>query len=164
MYAEGRETHMIEIVTEIEISGSAARIWHALMDFSAYPRWNPAIRSIAGSAKPGATLRVLFHPKGTIPIWFRATVSVVTAESEFRWTGSLLAPQIFAGDHYFKLQPIGPSRFKLLQGEVFSGALAPLLYRMLGEHNRSGFVAMNQALKAYVEAGSRPDRGLLAQA
>lgn len=154
---------MIEIVTEVEISGSAARIWRALTDFPAYPRWNPTIRSIAGSAKPGATLRILFHPKGKIPIWFRATVSVATAELEFRWTGSLLAPRIFSGDHYFKLQPIDRNRFKVIQGEVFSGALAPLLYRVLGDHNRSGFVAMNRALKAYVEAAPRSDSGALAQ-
>jgi len=147
---------MHEIVTAVEIIGSAARIWRALTDFPAYGRWNPVIRSIAGAATPGAKLSVLFHPEGRIPIWFRATVSVSSAETEFRWTGALLASRIFAGDHYFKLQPLGPNRVNVVHGEIFSGALAPLMYRLLGNHNRSGFVAMNQALKASVEGESLP--------
>ena len=143
---------MTEIVTEIEIARPAARTWRALMDFPAYPRWNPVIRSIAGIARPGETLRVLFHPPGALPLRFRATVSVASADSEFRWTGSLLAPHLFNGDHYFKLWPIDGGRCRLVQGEVFRGILAPLMYRVLANYNRSGFVAMNQALKAHLEA------------
>ena len=143
---------MIEILTEIDIARPAARTWRVLMDFPAYPRWNPVIRSIAGIARPGETLRVLFHPPGALPVWFRPTVSVASAESEFRWTASLLAPRIFNGDHYFKLLPIDGERCRLVQGEVFRGTLAPLMYRVLANYNRSGFVVMNQALKAHLEA------------
>lgn len=155
---------MHEIVTQVEIAASPAEVWHALTDFAAYPRWNPAIRRISGAIRPGAILSVLFHPKGTLPVWFRAKVSVAKPESEFRWTGKLLSPPIFAGDHYFILTRIGNSRVELVQGEIFSGMLAPFMYRMLAGYNRSGFVAMNQALKAYVEAGARSDSGMLAKA
>ena len=148
---------MHEIVTKVEIAASLAEVWHALTDFSAYPRWNPAIRRISGALRPGAILSVLFHPKGALPVWFRAKVSVAKAESEFRWTGKVIAPPIFAGDHYFILNRIGNSRVELVQGEVFSGMLAPFMYRMLAGYNRSGFVAMNQALKTYVESRSPRD-------
>lgn len=143
---------MIEILTQIEISGSAERIWRALTDFPAYPRWNPVIRWIQGSATPGTKLSVLFHPRGRLPVCFRATVTVAAEQSEFRWTGSLVSPRIFSGDHYFRVEANGRNRCKLIQGEVFRGPLAPLLYRMLADYNRCGFVAMNEALKRYVEA------------
>jgi len=145
---------MIEILTQIEISSSAERIWRALMDFPAYPRWNPVIRWIRGSASPGTKLSVLFHPEGRLPVWFRATVTVAAEQSEFRWTGALVSPRIFSGDHYFRVEASGSDRCRLIQGEIFRGPLAPLMYRMLADYNRSGFVAMNEALKSYVEADS----------
>lgn len=155
---------MHEIVTKVEIAASPGEVWRALTDFRAYPRWNPVIRRISGALAPGAILSVLFHPRGALPVWFRAKVSVARPDAEFRWTGKLLMPPLFSGDHYFILRPIAPKRVELIQGENFAGALAPLMYRMLANYNRSGFVAMNQALKAYVEAGARPDSGALAQA
>ena len=143
---------MIEIVTEIEIAGPVSQVWRVLTDFPAYPRWNPVVRSIRGAATPGATLYVVFHPRGSIPVWFPATVSVASADTEFTWTGSLLTPRIFSGEHYFRLEAIDGKRTRLIHGEAFRGPLAPLMYRMLGNYNRSGFVAMNDALKAHIEA------------
>ena len=32
---------MHQIVTEIDIAASPERVWSILMDFSAYPQWNP---------------------------------------------------------------------------------------------------------------------------
>ncbi len=147
---------MIEIFTEVEIRSSAQRIWRALMDFPAYARWNPVIRWIRGSAVPGTKLSVLFHPRGKLPVCFRAMVTVAAAESEFRWTGWFVSPRIFSGDHYFRLEANGSDRCRLIHGEVFRGPLAPLMYRMLADYNRAGFVAMNEALKSYVESPAVP--------
>ena len=155
---------MHEIVTKVEIAASAAEVWRALTDFRAYPRWNPVIRWISGTVEAGAVLSVLFHPRGALPICFRARVSVAEVDAEFRWTGKLIASALFAGDHYFILKPTAPKRVELIHGENFAGALAPLMYRLLGNYSRSGFVAINQALKAYVEAGTRPDADAPAQA
>ena len=44
---------MYQIETEIEIAASPERIWSILMDFSAYPEWNPFIRSLSGDVTPG---------------------------------------------------------------------------------------------------------------
>jgi len=150
---------MHQIVTQVQISASLGEVWRALTDFRAYPRWNPVIRWISGTVERGAILSVVFHPEGALPVWFRARVSAVEAEAEFRWTGKVIAPRLFAGDHYFLLRSIATKRVELIQGETFSGILAPLMYRMLANYNRSGFIAMNQALKAYVEGGARSGRG-----
>jgi hypothetical protein len=155
---------MHEIVTKVEITASAAEVWRALTDFPAYRRWNPVIRKISGPLVPGGVLSVLFRPRGSLPVWFRAMLTVVQPEVEFRWTGKMIATALFSGDHYFLLRPLAPGRTELTQGEVFKGALAAVMYRMLAGYNRAGFLEMNAALKAYVEGEAVPAGGALAQA
>lgn len=147
-----------EIVTRVEIAASPAAVWRALTEFGEYARWNPVVRRISGPLVPGGVLSVLFRPSGSLPVWFRAMLTVVEPEVEFRWTGKMIATALFSGDHYFRLRPLGGGRVELIQGEVFAGALASLMYRMLHNYNRSGFVEMNAALKNYVEAGAREER------
>ena len=44
---------MHEIVTEIDLPASAARVWAVLTDFASYRKWNPVIESIDGSPSQG---------------------------------------------------------------------------------------------------------------
>lgn len=155
---------MHEIVTKVEIAASPAKVWRALCDFRAYPRWNPVIRKISGPLVPGGVLSVLFRPRGSLPVWFRAMLTVVRPEAEFRWTGKMIATALFSGDHYFVLRPLAPGRTELTQGEVFKGALASVMYRLLAGYNRAGFVEMNAALKAYLEGDAVAPGGHLAEA
>ena len=48
---------MHQIVTQMDIAASSERVWSILMDFPAYPEWNPFIRSLSGVAKQGEKLR-----------------------------------------------------------------------------------------------------------
>jgi hypothetical protein len=145
---------MHEITTAVEINASCAEVWRALTDFGAYRLWNPTIRWISGQPEKGRTLRMLFRSPGALPVYFHARVSVATPNREFRWTGKVIVPPLFVADHYFVLKPMSANRVNLVQGETFAGALAPAMIRLLRDYNRSGFVAMNEALKGYVE--SRP--------
>lgn len=140
-----------EIVTEIDIEAPTASIWKALTDFDRYPSWNPVVRRIAGPLRPGGVLSVLFRPKGSLPVFFRAMLTVVQPEVEFRWTGKMIATGLFSGDHYFRLHPLAANRTRLVQGEIFKGLLAAPMYRLLHNYNRSGFLEMNAALKDHVE-------------
>ncbi len=142
-----------EIVTEIDIQAPAALIWKALTAFDGYPNWNPVVRRISGPLRPGGVLSVLFRPQGSLPVFFRAMLTVVQPEVEFRWTGKMIATGLFSGDHYFRLQPLAADRTRLVQGEIFKGLLAAPMYRLLQNYNRSGFLEMNAALKDYVERG-----------
>ena len=38
---------MHQIVTQMDIAASPERVWSILMDFPAYPQWNPFIRCVA---------------------------------------------------------------------------------------------------------------------
>lgn len=52
---------MHRLETSIDIDATAARVWSLLMDFSAYRRWNPFVRSIAGDPRVGQALVVAMN-------------------------------------------------------------------------------------------------------
>jgi hypothetical protein len=144
---------MHEIRTEIEIAASPARVWQVLMDFPAHSEWNPFVRSIAGTAAPGARLDIRIQPEGGRAMAFRPTVLVAKEDEEFRWRGRFLVPGLFDGEHYFQVQALTAARTRLVHGERFSGLFVGMAKSSLDGGTRAGFVAMNQALKSRAEAG-----------
>ena len=143
---------MHEIRTEIEITATPERVWSILIDFIAYPQWNPLIRSITGAVKTGERLTVFIQPAGGKGMTFRPAVLVALPDQELRWLGHFLLPGIFAGEHYFQIEPISPGRVRFIQGEKFSGILVALIKSSLEDGTKSGFIAMNRALKIQAEA------------
>lgn len=140
-----------ELSTQIEIEAPVERVWHALTDFDRYPTWNPFIRWIKGEAGVGNRLKVRIQPSGGQGMTFHPTLLKVEPNQELRWLGRLLAPGLFDGEHYFILEPLGPNRMRLTQGEIFTGLLVPVFARSLDRDTRRGFVEMNQALKELAE-------------
>lgn len=143
---------MKSIQTEIIINASAVTVWNILTDFNKYHEWNPFIRNSKGEAKVGAKLENTMHLEGQKPQTFTPTVLEVRQNESFRWLGSLFVKGLFDGEHYFRLEPIGQNKVKLIHGENFSGILAGMIMKMIGEATDKGFHAMNQALKARAEA------------
>ncbi|WP_035985905.1 SRPBCC domain-containing protein [Leptolyngbya sp. KIOST-1] len=142
-----------ELTTSIDIEASPQTVWQILTDFSAYGQWNPFIRSISGAAVQGSRLEAQIQPPGGQGMTFKPTVLVAEPEKEFRWLGRLLIPGLFDGEHRFQIEPLGDNRVRFIHGETFSGLLVPLLAKSLDTDVRTGFEAMNQALKARAEAG-----------
>ena len=144
---------MQQIQSEIEITATPLRVWRVLTDFSAYPTWNPFVRSISGEQALGARLTVTIQPVGGKPMSFKPTLLAFEPEKELRWKGQLLMPGMFDGEHYFQLAEASAGIVRFAQGEVFSGVLVPLVFRgSVRVGTERGFAAMNQALKARAEA------------
>src|SRR5258706_2117325 len=143
---------MLEIETEIDIGAAPERVWQVLLDFPAYPKWNPFIRSIVGVARVGERLTASIQPQGGRSMTFRPTLRVVTPNQELRWLGRFLLPGIFDGEHCFQIVPIAADRVRFIQSEKFSGLLVALAMPLLDRATKAGFAAMNQALKAQAEA------------
>jgi hypothetical protein len=147
----------MELKTDIEIQAPAHRVWEILMDFEAYPDWNPFIRTIAGKPDEGERLRVVLHPPESKPSTFTPQVLVSRSPNyappfQFRWKGSLPIPGLFTGEHYFVLEPKGENSVHLIHGEVFSGVLVPMLWKnLISTKTRQGFGEMNLALKERAE-------------
>ncbi|NTV10575.1 MAG: SRPBCC domain-containing protein, partial [Zoogloea sp.] len=148
---------MHEITSAIEIAATPERVWSVLLDFAAYPEWNPFIRSIEGEANEGSRLHVALQPPGGKSVRLRPTVVAVEPRRELRWLGRFLLRGLFDGEHFFRIEPLTPHRVRLTQGEHYSGLLAALLPSGLSGSSKAGFVAMNRALKARAEAGHAPN-------
>jgi hypothetical protein len=145
---------MHEIQSQIEIAASAERVWSILMDFPAYPAWNPFIRSITGVAEKGRRISISIQPPSSSAMTFRATILQATPQVELRWLGHLLFRGIFDGEHYFQIAPGAAGRVRFTQGEKFSGLIVGLVKARLDQGTKAGFIAMNEALKSRAENGS----------
>ena len=141
---------MRRIETTVDIVGSAVAVWRVLIDFAAYPDWNPFIRRLQGAPIVGTRLGVTMQPPGGGAMSFRPTVLAAEPGRELRWRGRVLVPGLFDGEHAFRLEPV-PSGCRFHHDETFSGLLVPLFGAMLAK-TEQGFVAMNEALKRRVEA------------
>jgi len=142
---------MKELRTEIEIQATAERVWQLLTDFASFPHWNPFIRRASGEIKTDARLEVHIQPSGASSMTFRPTVLKAEPNRELRWLGRLVMPGLFDGEHIFTIEPLGESRVRFTQREIFTGLLVPLFARGLNTDTRRGFEEMNQALKARAE-------------
>ena len=142
---------MHQIVTEIDITASPERVWSILMDFPAYPQWNPFIRSLSGVAKPGEKLRATIQPQEYRTMTFRPRVLRATDQQELRWLGHLGFPGLFDGEHYFQLTGLSNGYTRFTQGEQFSDILVGIFISSMEAATKAGFVAMNAALKDRAE-------------
>jgi len=144
---------MQHINTSIDIAAPVRRVWSILMDFAAYPAWNPFILRLLGLPTPGTRLSVLIQPIGGRAMALSPTVLTATPEREFRWKGMLLVRGIFDGEHCFRLSAATEATTHLVQEEFFTGLLVPFAMRgRLKAGTLAGFHAMNQALKARAES------------
>jgi hypothetical protein len=139
-----------EVETAIDIAAPPADVWEVLTDFAGYARWNPFIVDAGGQARPGRALFITIKPPGWRQMSLRPTVLVADPARALRWRGKLLVPGLFDGEHYFKLEAAGEG-CHFVHGEQFSGLLVGLMGERFFASVRSGFEAMNEALKARVE-------------
>jgi len=141
---------MKNLQTEIIINAAADKVWSILTDFEKFPEWNPFVVKLEGKPEVSTRLRAeLKNGKGVSV--FKPKVLVADKNKAFEWLGSLPVPGIFNGHHYFRIEPLNNGQIKFIHGEEFSGLLAGLIMRKIGEQTRLGFIGMNKALKERAE-------------
>ncbi|SNR16361.1 SRPBCC domain-containing protein [Tenacibaculum jejuense] len=135
-----------EIVTSININATPEKIWKTLLDFDAYPQWNPFISSISGVAEIGNTLEVQIESMKFKPVVLESIPS-----TELRWIGKLLFKGLFDGEHRFFLKDNKDGSTTFTQSEKFKGVLVPLFSKKINTEIKNGFINMNKSLKNTVE-------------
>lgn len=138
---------MLELRTETDIAAPVDRVWHILMDFDGFPRWNPFIRSVHGRPEVGSQLDVEIGPSGSRGMRFRPKITSVVPNREFRWMGHVGFRGLFDGEHIFELKSLGAAGTRFVQRERFRGVLVPFMARRLEKSVRRGFEEMNRALR-----------------
>lgn len=142
---------MKQISTEIVINAPIEKVWEVLTDIGSYAAWNPFIRKIDGILQVGNQLAATIQPANKKPMIFRPKVMTVSNYA-FSWTGNLLIPGIFDGNHHFRLESINDNQVRFIHSENFSGILCVPLFSMIGDSTKAGFEDMNRALKEKCEA------------
>jgi len=143
---------MRELTTSIVIESSPEAVWEILMNFKAYPEWNPFVTVISGRPSVGERLDVTLQNPGGKKMDISPIVTAADADSRFSWLGKLGVKGIFDGHHHFQIEPTTDGSVRFTQSEEFGGILIPVLWKMLDTKTRAGFEAMNAALKDRAEA------------
>jgi len=141
-----------EIYTEIVVRADAGTVWDILLDFDAYPLWNPFITKIRGTPALGARLEcrprlpgrrrtTVFHPR----------ISRLEPQETFAWLGHVLVPGLADGEHLFEISREDDTAVKLVHRQEFRGLLIPVLWPFFHEGTRRGFERMNEALRRRAE-------------
>lgn len=139
---------MREVVTEIHINASPAKVWEVFTANEQWVAWNPFITKSVGAIILGGKITNTMAMKGQKPMTFSPTVLKADEARELRWLGRLWLPGIFDGEHYFKLEA-SDGGTKFTQGEIFRGILIGMLNM---EDVKASFGELNAALKKRVES------------
>ncbi len=137
--------------TSIEIDAAASDVWNILIDLDRYPEWNPFIVGATGRIAPGATFEVSPKSTGGRQVTFTPRVTDYQEGREFTWTGAFIHRWFALGDHTFRIVPLGADRILLEHDERVYGIGAPIVWMLAKRQIRTGFEAMNQALKNLAE-------------
>ena len=132
------------------IDAPPAVVWGTVLDFRAYPQWNPFIVFIGGEARPRSQLTVHIQTPGRKTMTLKPVVRVAEPEHELAWFGRFWVPGLLDGEHHLRIERSHVGCF-FVQEEYFRGALTPL-YRKGFEATKRGFEEMNDALKSRVES------------
>jgi hypothetical protein len=140
-----------ELRAELEIAAPVAHVYRVLVDFAAYPEWNPFITSIQGKLAIGEVLNVeMSLPEGST-YQLRPKLTQVRENAELRWSGHFWFSGLLEAEYSFQLSERGEMLTHVVQGENFSG----FLLRFAGETltlTARGLVYLNQALKKRAES------------
>ncbi|MCC4771219.1 SRPBCC domain-containing protein [Methanosarcina sp. DH2] len=138
-----------DIQAEAVINASASRVWQVLLDFKAYPQWNPSIQNMTGTPSPGEKLTAKMRA-GNLIMTLHPTVLIARPERQLCWLGRLFIPWIFDGEHSFIIEPLNENQVRFIQHEEFNGILIPFSTKLLKD-TKSSFNEMNRALKERAE-------------
>ena len=141
---------MTTLSTSILIDASPQKVWEILLDFKAYPSWNPFIQKIQFTDEAQENLEVLIAPPNGTAMTFKPQILSKTKDKEFAWMGKLGLKGLFDGHHSFILKETNGKTY-FTQSEQFTGILVPLFKKSLHTKTLKGFELMNEAIKQRAE-------------
>ena len=124
-------------------------IWDVLTDFEAYDEWNPYVTRATGTASEGADLELTLDASDEEAEDAAAEVLIVHPRRKLEWRTRVLVPGLLDHEQIFRVLPLGPRRFRVVQEARFEGLLAPFA-DLDGE--RRGLVTMIEALAERAQA------------
>ena len=142
---------MQQVLTQIDIQAPASLVWAILADFGTYRRWNPLIRGVLGRPTTGAEIEVRLRSPVGNDLSIRSTVVRSREPRELRWLERWSVPGLFRSERRFRIESLPEGGVRFHHSEQVQGIMVPLLSQRRRLRGRSGFDAMNSALKQRAE-------------
>lgn len=144
-----------EIVAEVDIEAPPERVWQVLLDFPAYPEWNPVITEavLPGEARTAERLRLERRFPGRPPEQAQPELLRVLPARELSWIERIcpMAGLLDAEQRFVLEAEQDGAATRLLQRRKISGILMPVFWIRRHQAWRAGMGSMNRALKARCE-------------
>lgn len=139
---------MIECSAEVEIPAPPRRVWEALIDFAAYPEWNPYI-AVRGTAALGSEIRWAYSSQMIKRVWTSAIIDEFDEPNAITW--SFRVGWLFNFEERLRLHPTrGGTR--LTHSVRCRGIAAQLGRRSLRKTFEAVIGAANDGLRRHVGA------------
>jgi len=135
----------------IDLDADPEKIWSILENFDAWSSWNPLYVKSSGSFEVGNSIQFAVALPGMKPHPGVAKVKCVVPREFLQYEIKSLGG-LGLGTRFIEIRQIGPGKTQLINGEIMSGLVAPLLFKALGEKVRQGLENMNIALAAQLQA------------
>ena len=142
---------MKDVKTYIDIQAPASLVWAILTDFGTYQRWNPLMRGVLGRAVIGTRIEVRFRSPRGDDVGVRSIVVRVREPRELHWLERWSVPGMFSSEHRFRIESLPEGGIRFHHIVKTRGMLAPLLGQRRRLREKTGFDAMNSALKQRAE-------------
>lgn len=144
---------MAYVIREVvEVDASPAVVWRHLVDLPGWSAWNHLSPQAVGVPEAGGTMRLVIPGPLGLRVPSAVCMEEVTPEHALVWSGSLPVPGLFAAVHGFDLEALPGGRTRIVHHETFRGLLVRPLLWLLGARGGARHRAVNEALKAVVEA------------
>jgi hypothetical protein len=140
------------IHTEIVIDAPCEHVWRVMTDWDRLHEWSPTLRGVVGDIGHGQTVACVYRFRGK-----DATPKHTLYYDEgraFGWSDPLLPGLI--DRHLFQIEAMSDGRTKLIQSDEVRGPLCPVLGSFFLGEMAATYPQYNRALKARVEAESKP--------
>ncbi len=148
--AELNDTSIASITVEIDAPQSL--VWDVLVDYAAYPEWNPYTVRVDTELVVGADV-VLHLPDPAKPGETFTTheyMRVIDAPHHLQYDTGESIPGIFAVRDQW-VEDLGDGRSSYRTTDVFSGEYAQVAFDLQGAWVQAGFDSVAQALKVRAE-------------
>lgn len=143
-----REVTMPSIENAVHIPAPRDLVWRVLVETARYREWNPRLVRVDGALASDAVITLHYTQEHRfMPKRYVVTVSAFAPEQELAWSGpNNAARALLRAVHFFRLHAADDGT-RLVHGEIFSGALAPVIWPVLGPIVARNHGAVNDALR-----------------
>lgn len=143
-----------DVEASVEIDAPRATVWAALVDFEAYPRWNPFTPRVSTDLEVGSPVHLGVDMPGRAYSDRVEWVNLVEPGRTICWGMMIGHPALLVANRWQELEELGPARTRYATVDRFSGLLVPMMMALYGEPMRRGFESVGAGLKRWVEAGT----------